>query len=199
MVLLELHDGTIQIAPRKEVVLPLEIGAKALHIPTQAVVTIINYKDFKVDVQDPAGKVIKNQTRSVLGLCVGAKCLWSEQFPTNQTATMTKAKVVKINQCTRKIGWSFDIKLLDDTVVTRVSRCALTMLGNAHVMFYPELTERTPAIITPGIMTTVTGVQYTAERGYRFDLQFPDLSSMNVSGVCLAHTAVTRALGCVPV
>ena len=200
MVNLELGDGTSQNTPRDEVVLLLEIGAKALHIPTQAVVTIMSCKDSKVDVQDAAGKVYTNQPYSAMGYCIGAKCLWSNQFSENHAATLAKAKVIRINQCTRKTSWTFDIILLDGTVVRKVSRCALTMFGNAHVMYYPARTG-TAAIIAPGVMAAVTGVQYNSDQGYLFDLRFPDkrFPDKTVPGICLALSAATTAFGRVPV
>ena len=139
---MELADGTVQSAPRADIVTRLEKGSKVLHIPTQAVVKIINCKKsqvFDVQLQDASGSVLNDEPLSALGACVGAKALWFETPTKRGVTSLVRAKVIKVNPCTRKTSWTFDIKLMDGTEIKKVSRFALTMAENARVMYYPKL------------------------------------------------------------
>ena len=195
---MELADGTVQSAPRADIVTRLEKGSKVLHIPTQAVVKIINCKKsqvFDVQLQDASGSVLNDEPLSALGACVGAKALWFKSPTKRGVTSLVRAKVNKVNPCTRKSSWTFDIKLMDGTEIKKVSRSALTMAENARVMYYPKLTALGENAVS-GIAATVTGVQYTQEKGYLFDLRLPDdRICKGVSGTVLALTAVTKASG----
>ena len=195
---MELADGTVQSTPRADIVMQLEKGSKALHIPTQAVVKIINCKKshaFDVQLQDAAGSVLKDAPLSALGACVGAKALWFKSPAKQGVTSLARAKVIKVNPCTRKTSWTFDIKLMDGTEIKKVSRFALTMAENARVMYYPKLAALGENAVS-GIAATVTGVQYTQEKGYLFDLRLPDdRICKGVSGTVLALTAGSKASG----
>ena len=195
---MELADGTVQSAPRADIVTRLEEGSKARHIPTQAVVKIINCKKsqvFDVQLQDASGSVLNDEPLSALGACVGAKALWFKSPTKRGVTSLVRAKVNKVNPCTRKSSWTFDIKLMDGTEITKVSRFALTMAENARVMYYPKLAALGENAVS-GIAATVTDVQYTQEKGYLFDLRLPDdRICKGVSGTVLALTAATKASG----
>ena len=195
---MELADGTVQSAPRADIVTRLEKGSKALHIPTQAVVKIINCKKsqvFDVQLQDASGSVLNDEPLSALGACVGAKALWFKSPTKRGVTSLVRAKVNKVNPCTRKTSWTFDIKLMDGTEITKVSRFALAMAENARVMYYPKMAVLGENAVS-GIAATVTGVQYTQEKGYLFDLRLPDdRICKGVSGTVLALTAASKASG----
>ena len=176
----------------------LEKGSKALHIPTQAVVKIINCKKsqvFDVQLQDAAGSVLNDEPLSALGACVGAKALCFKSPTQRGVTSLVKAKVIKVNPCTRKTSWTFEIKLMDGTEIKKVSRFALTMADNARVMYYPNLAAIGGNTVS-GIAATVTGVQYTQEKGYLFDLRLrDDCICKGVSGTVLTLTAASKASG----